>query len=300
MSQQHPVDPASVSPISDDSSAVTPLLVDMGGDAGRPVMQLAIANGFPPQTYQPLMDHFTDGYRVVSLPPRALWGDEPPGRLMDGDDWRSIAADMLWAMDAHDLRDVVAIGHSFGGVATLIALQQQPERFRAVVLLDPTILPQTVCEMFQTLRNDGTVESFPMVQGALNRRSQFDSADAAFGHYRQKSLFAGWPDATLRLYAEHGTRPSAYGGVELELVAGVGSALLQHLLHRHLGSVAADNRHLPHADYQRRRQRHLPQRDGGHDAEYCGGRNLPDGHRARPPLPRRRPLTRPHASYASG
>src|SRR3990172_7938003 len=114
-------------------------IYEFGGDG--PLMSVAIANGFPPQTYTPFVKPFTAKYRVVCLPPRALWpGERPPDKLIS---WRdTIAPDLIAGIRDYDLRDMVAIGHSFGGVATLLAAIAEPERFKAIILLDPTILPQ--------------------------------------------------------------------------------------------------------------------------------------------------------------
>jgi pimeloyl-ACP methyl ester carboxylesterase len=189
-----------------------PPLVDLGGDG--PPLHIAIANGFPPQTYAPLLHPLTARFHVVCLPPRALWPDAAPPPQFE--DWRRLAGDLLDGLRAYGLSNVIAIGHSFGGVASLLAALEEPARFRALGLLDPTILPPEVMQAMDDLVAAGTANDFPLAQGALRRRRRFDSAEAAYAYFRTRPLFANWPDATLRLYAEYGTRPSADGvGVEL-------------------------------------------------------------------------------------
>lgn len=78
----------------------------------RPTMHLAVANGFPPLTYTPLLGPLTDRYRVVSLPPRPLWSNPPSPETLTS--WRVLADDLLAGMREYDLRDVIAVGHSFG------------------------------------------------------------------------------------------------------------------------------------------------------------------------------------------
>ncbi len=176
------------------------------GGAG-PVIHLAVANGFPPQVYEPMLRPLIDAHRVVCLPPRALWPDEqPPAELHQ---WDVLAEDMLVGMQQHGLTDVIGIGHSMGGIASLIAAVKDPERFKALILLDPTIfLPQWL-EPMEQMQRDGSIREFPMATGALRRRRYFENADAAFESWREKPLFQDWPEETLRLYANHGTRPIA-------------------------------------------------------------------------------------------
>ncbi|MBL8163080.1 MAG: alpha/beta hydrolase [Anaerolineae bacterium] len=188
-------------------------LLHLGGDG--PLLHLAVANGFPPATYLPLLRPLFEAYRVICLPPRALWPDEqPPAELRE---WDSLADDLLAGMQQHALDPVIAVGHSFGGIASVLAAMREPARFRALCLLDPTfLLPEWLAGLEQ-LRSSGSVmQDFPLAQMALRRRRTFESAEAAFSNFRGKTAFRNWPDETLRLYAEHGTRPAANGqGVEL-------------------------------------------------------------------------------------
>lgn len=188
-------------------------LYELGG-AG-PVMHLALANGFPPQTYAPVFAPFYDRYRVVSSLPRALWPDigEPPEPVQD---WSQVTDDMLASMDQHGLNDMIAVGHSFGGVASLLAVLQAPERFRALILLDPTILDPNLLDQIAILQQSGKTPRFPLVDGALKRRSRFPNVQDAFDYFRGKPLFADWSDAAVQIYAESLTGPAADGdGLEL-------------------------------------------------------------------------------------
>lgn len=189
-------------------------LIDLGGNPDAPILHIAIANGFPPQTYIPLLRPFMDEYRVVSLPPRALWGDQTPP--IEHQNWQKLADDMLAGFDQYGLSDVLAIGHSFGAIGSLLAVIKEPERFKSLVLLDPTILVPSLLEMIAQAWEQGVHDQMPLVQGALRRRSEFESKDDAFERFRGKRLFTGWSDEVLRLYIEHGTQPKADGeGVEL-------------------------------------------------------------------------------------
>ena len=48
-------------------------LYDFGGEKDAPPTHIAVANGFPPETYIPLVRPLLEDYHVVSLPPRAMW-----------------------------------------------------------------------------------------------------------------------------------------------------------------------------------------------------------------------------------
>ena len=187
-------------------------LIELAGDAGAPLLHLAPANGFPPKTYTPLLRGL-GGYRSRSLPPRALWGDQSPPS--DYRDWNADAKDMLAGFKAHDLDNVIAIGHSLGGVISLLALLKAPERFKAVVALDPPILLPFLLEMIKQAWDGGYVDQIPMVQSARRRRQAFDSREDAFARFRGKRVFADWSDESLWLYIEQAISPRPSGGFGL-------------------------------------------------------------------------------------
>jgi pimeloyl-ACP methyl ester carboxylesterase len=171
------------------------------------IIHLAVANGFPPQVYEPILRPLIASHRVICLPPRALWpGEQPPAELRQ---WDMMAEDMLAGMREHHLANVIAVGHSMGGVVSLIAAVQEPERFKALVLLDPSVfLPEWLKTLAQ-MQRDGSIREIPMATGALRRRRSFESVESAFMNWRDKPLFQNWPDETLRRYAQYGTRPLA-------------------------------------------------------------------------------------------
>lgn len=186
-------------------------IYDFGG-SGQ-IINLLPANGFPPETYIPLLRPLTDRYHVICMLPRALWPDEqPPKELRQ---WDMLADDLIAGLTYHQMDNVIAIGHSFGGIASMIAAVRQPECFHALCLLDPTLFRPEWLEGLEKMQQDGTITEFSLVQGAMRRRRTFGSVEEAFTYFRGKRLFTDWPDDSLRLYAEYGTQPTATGAREL-------------------------------------------------------------------------------------
>lgn len=186
-------------------------LYEYGGSGT--ILHMAVANGFPPETYIPLLQPLTERYRVVALPPRPLWSDPPPPESITS--WRSLADDLLAGLQQHQMTGVIAVGHSFGGVGSLVAATQDPERFRGLVLLDPTIFTPGRLRLIGLLKALGLGTRTPLVERALRRRAHFADVDEAYAYWREKRLFRDWTDEAVRLYAESLTRPSANGGREL-------------------------------------------------------------------------------------
>lgn len=186
-------------------------LIELGGAAAGPLLVVLPANGFPPATYLPMLQPLLATHHAVCLPPRALWEGEPvpatPGS------WSTLADDLLAGWRQHALPSAVLIGHSFGGVVALFAAAREPTRFRGLVLLDPTFLPEPVLAQIarERAKPDGNPDSRGLITGALTRRDRFASEAEAFAYWRSRPLFADWSDAMLRGYARAMLRPAAPG-----------------------------------------------------------------------------------------
>lgn len=185
--------------------APVPLLAS--AHAASPAVHLFPANGFPPATYLPLLTPLGQTRRIFSLPARPLWQPAPdPSGLHS---WEQLGDDLIAGIREHGLRDVIAIGHSFGGVASMVAAVRAPEHFRALILLDPTIFPEIAYPAIRIARAFGQEVRLPLVQQALRRRAQFASLDAAFTYWRGKRLFHDWSDEALWAYVRAALVPDA-------------------------------------------------------------------------------------------
>lgn len=188
-------------------------MIDHGG-AGQ-VLHWAPANGFPLETYRPILEGLTAQYHCVTLPPRALWpsAGDPPA---DNGDWSELAVDLVAGIEERGWSDVVAVGHSFGAVASLVAATMQRSLFRALVLLDPVILPSSGMQQYARAKGaDWQPDGHPLARQAIKRRSRFSSREEAFEAWRGRRLFADWSDSALAWYTDGGLRPDGSGGFDL-------------------------------------------------------------------------------------
>jgi pimeloyl-ACP methyl ester carboxylesterase len=183
-----------------------------------PVIHLAHANGFPPATYEPLTAALIGNHHVIGLPARPLWPSLPGIPTPDSvPTWHPLAGDLIAALDDLGLSDIVGVGHSLGGVLTMWAAIQRPDLFRAVVLIDPVILPPSRLRALRLLRLVRLQHRLPIAQAAMRRRRTWPTRQACYDHLVGKPFFARWPAASLEAYVKAGTRETIdpHDGVEL-------------------------------------------------------------------------------------
>lgn len=185
---------------------------DFGGEGS--LLHLAVANGFPPACYRPLMESLRPVGHGVSLLPRPLWPeDKGPDRRVT---WYTLAEDLIQAFEALGWREVIGIGHSMGGVITMVAAARRPDLFRAVVLMDPVLMDPKILTLFRVFRALGLGPRLhPLARRARRRRRAWPDREAAAAYLRSRPLFAAWHPDAFAGYLEEGLRPSRNGQVML-------------------------------------------------------------------------------------
>ncbi len=184
---------------------------DYGG-TGAPLHFLH-ANGYPPDCYKPLFELLKTEYRVFGMTLRPLW---PDAKMDDLEDWNPLVDDLLRFLAGHESDPVIGVGHSIGGIVTLRAALRDPDKFRALVLLDPVLFPPYFIVMWNITRSLGVGRRvYPKILGALKRRREFSDLDMVFRGYRNRDVFRFLSDENLRAYIAGITKPEADSGYEL-------------------------------------------------------------------------------------
>ena len=182
--------------------------IDFGGN-GR-ILHFAHPNAYPPAGFRQFLEPLTEQFHVYAVEHRPLWPGSQPEEMTA---WTVIADDLIRFFDQMGWQQVIGVGHSLGGVATLYAAVSRPDLFSHLILIEPVFLPPQILQM--TAQNPDAGLFNPMVAGALKRRNLWDSRQAAFDRFRRKSVFNRFSDAALWDYVNSATRETANGDFEL-------------------------------------------------------------------------------------
>ncbi|PID61946.1 MAG: hypothetical protein CSB44_05590 [Gammaproteobacteria bacterium] len=187
------------------------------GEPGRPRLSLLHGNGFSSGTLMPLAEALPESWNI--------WLPDIPGHGCSGmpgthhPDWQDMADSIAESLrhQAHTatLGPLIGIGHSFGGMLTLLAACRHPAMFSEIILLDPPLHTPGLIPVMHVAHATGTWRRIGLVKKALSRRRHWPDRVAMRESLQKRQLYQKWDPAALEGFVQTGAVESATGGVEL-------------------------------------------------------------------------------------
>lgn len=172
------------------------------------------ANGFPVECYTPLLNSLSQRFDLNSLWHRPLWpGQTPPDPVMS---WQDHATDLIQFLKSRQSEPVVAIGHSIGATATLLAAQRQPKLFSRLVLIEPVLQPSWKVSMTHLLPR-ALLQYIDPVKTTLSAPEQWASKAKAIEYYQQHAAYKRIPAKYLNIMIDAMLEPVTKHGEEVQL-----------------------------------------------------------------------------------
>lgn len=179
--------------------------VDFGGNGET--IHFAHANGFPPETYASIIENLTTEYKVIGMELRPLW---PQSNYRSFKNWESGADDLIAFLDQQQISGIIGMGHSLGGILTLIASVKRPDLFKRIVLVEPVFLPAWAYGLTRTFPFAILKRINPVVKQTLVRTNEWNSRTETYQQFRSKRVFSKIPDKELWDYVNAGTTLSQH------------------------------------------------------------------------------------------
>ncbi|MFS2203808.1 alpha/beta fold hydrolase [Variovorax sp. Varisp36] len=169
-----------------------------------PPVVFSHGNSFPASTYRVVLDSLRDrGFEVDAV---EKFGHDPKYPVTDN--WPHLVqqlADFAQQHAGRAGRPVFLVGHSLGGILSLMCAALHPELACGVVLLDSPILSGWRANTLNVVKRTPLMKSVSPGAISHRRRNSWAHREAVFEHFRSKKAFAKWDEQVLHDYIDHGT-----------------------------------------------------------------------------------------------
>ncbi|RXZ32491.1 alpha/beta hydrolase [Oxalobacteraceae bacterium CAVE-383] len=176
----------------------------------KPLLHFAHANSYPAGTYRVFFERLRDHYDVRALP---LHAHNPAYPVDDG--WKSLGRELTEALARSYGAPVILVGHSMGGILSLLAAHNRPDLVRCVILLDSPIVGGWRAAMLRIMKAFNFEHKKAPSRYSIKRRNTWPDRAASYQHFSEKRIFANWPPEVLHDYVESGIQEREGAGAEL-------------------------------------------------------------------------------------
>ncbi|NMM76134.1 alpha/beta hydrolase [Acidovorax sp. SRB_14] len=160
-------------------------------------------NSFPAGTYRLLFDHLRQRGFGVSAVDR--FGHDPQYPVTSN--WPHLVqqlADFAAAQVQALHEPVYLVGHSLGGILSVMAAARHPQLVRGVLMLDSPLIGGWRATTVGMAKRAQVVGAVSPGRVSRQRRMSWASNEEALEHFRKKKAFAHWHPQMLQDYVEHG------------------------------------------------------------------------------------------------
>jgi pimeloyl-ACP methyl ester carboxylesterase len=169
----------------------------------RPVIVFSHANGFPAGTYRVLFEAWRSaGFAVHAID---KIGHDPHYPVTSN--WPRLRDQLIHFVEREvppEARPVYLVGHSLGGMLSLLVACRRPDLARGLVLIDAPAITGWRSHSIQVIKATGLMKRVSPGRVSRRRRHEWPTRAAVHAHFAAKSTFARWDPQVLADYVASG------------------------------------------------------------------------------------------------
>lgn len=203
---------------------------------GLPIV-FSHANGFPAGTYRVLFEAWRAAGHAVHAVER--FGHDPAYPVTSN--WPKLRDQLIHFVEREVQGPAVFVGHSLGGLLSLLAACRRPDLAAGLVMIDSPVITGWRAHSLQVVKATGLVKRVSPGRVSRRRRHEWPSREAVRQHFAAKAAFARWDRRVLEDYVQSG-----FDERDGKLVLGFDRAIetrIYDTLPHHLGALL--HRHPP-------------------------------------------------------
>jgi pimeloyl-ACP methyl ester carboxylesterase len=159
------------------------------------------ANGYSGSCYLYLYRYFGDKFRWIFLD---FSGHGSSESSLEFKNWNYFADQILFVVQKENLTNPIGIGHSLGAASLSLAAIKEAKLFKALLLLDPTVLSNTTLILAMIFGNKLALD-------AKKRRNEFSNTNQIKKVFKRFPMFSKWEESIFDDYVNSCFHPVGKG-----------------------------------------------------------------------------------------
>ncbi|MDI9819281.1 MULTISPECIES: alpha/beta fold hydrolase [unclassified Legionella] len=172
----------------------------------RELIHFAHGNGFPAPCYSQLLSQLATRYDYCYID-RIGHNSQFPVT----ENWHFLVDEVISSVREKANQPVIAVGHSLGGVLSLLAAIEQPALFKAVIMIDSPLLGRFKSNMVRIAKALGVIDRITPALRTRNRREHWQNKEQLLEYLKGRELFKTFTQACLEDYIEYGLQRTENG-----------------------------------------------------------------------------------------
>lgn len=162
-------------------------------------LHFAHGNGFPSLCYRQFLQALETRFDCAFIDKVGHDPDYPVD-----DNWSSLVDELIASVRASFSEPVVGLGHSLGGVLTLLAALREPSLFHTVIMIDSPLLNRFRSRAVLLAKHLGLIDKLTPAGRTRWRKHRWESREELLAYLRSRPLFQTFTEACLQDYVEYG------------------------------------------------------------------------------------------------
>jgi len=163
-------------------------------------------NGFPSQCYRQLLIQFEDEFEVRWID---RIGHNPAFPVTEN--WHHLVEEVIYSIETQATQPVIAIGHSLGGVLSLIASIERPDLIKAVIMIDSPLLGRFKSSMVRLAKALGIIDRITPAFRTRGRRQHWKTREQVIEYLSERELFKTFTPKAMEDYVDYGLKKTSDG-----------------------------------------------------------------------------------------
>lgn len=172
----------------------------------KEIIHFAHGNGFPSPCYRQLLEPLQTHYHCCFID---KIGHNPEFPVTDN--WHFLINEVLTSVKLQANQPVIAVGHSLGGVLSVLAAIEEPALFKAVIILDSPLISRFKSSLLRLAKVWGVVDKITPASRTRQRKTFWATREEVLVYLKTKPLFKSFTEACLHDYIDYGLEKNKKG-----------------------------------------------------------------------------------------